>query len=88
MMIKRSAIVFNAFAKLIVCIMLLWLAGCKPANFAQSGETVAEGSRRHTRNLRVNQESLSGDIDRAMLFDKPIQAVPLRIPAPVEPQSK
>jgi len=87
-MTKRSAIVFNAFAKLIVCIMLLWLAGCKPANFAQSGETVAEGGRRHTRNLRVNQEGLSGDIDRTLLFDKPSQGTPLRIPTPVEPQGK
>jgi len=88
MMTKRSAIVFNAFANLIVCIMLLWLAGCKPAHFAQPGETAAEGNRRHLRNLSVNQQGLSGDIDRTLLFDKPSQASPLRIPAPVEPQGK
>ena len=64
--------------------MLLWVSGCKCPFWAQSGETAAEGDRRHTRNLKVNQESLSGDIDRALLFDKPSKATDIRIPAPTE----
>ncbi len=90
-MTKLSAIVFNAFVKLIVCLMLFWLSGCCSCDWLtcqQPGETLAEGQRRHCRNLAVNQENLMGDIDRAFLADKPSQAAPLRIPAPVEPQDK
>ncbi len=89
MMTKLSAIVFNAFVKLIVCLMLFWLSGCCDwLTCQQTGETLAEGRRRHCRNLAVNQENLMGDIDRTMLFDRPSQGAPLRIPAPVEPQGK
>ena len=59
----------RAFAA-IICALVLWLSGC--ANFwHQPGETADEGHRRHMRNLTVNQQNLSGDIDRALLADKP-----------------
>ncbi len=51
------------------------LAGCN-----QHGETLAEGKRRHQRNLKVNQESLSQDIDAFMLYDKPSGLSYLRLP--------
>ena len=84
---KRFAVVINVFSKLIVCIMFLWLVGCK-SSWSQPGETVAEGHRRHLRNVSVNQQTLSGDIDRALLADKPSTAQPLRVPPSTEPQDK
>jgi len=72
--------------------MLLWLSGCfsncKWGTCSQPGETVAEGQRRHCRNLYINQQNLNADIDRALLSDKPSQAAPMRLPPPVEPQGK
>ena len=53
----------------------LALAGCN-----QHGETLAEGKRRHYRNLDINQESLSQDIDAFWLFDKPSGLSYLRYP--------
>jgi hypothetical protein len=80
MMTKRSAIVLNVISKMIICITLLAIAGCKSSCWTQPGETAAEGDRRHKQVLSTNQQSLSGDIDRAFLFDKPSQATPLRTP--------
>jgi hypothetical protein len=55
--------------------LLFWLNGC-----SQPGETTAEGSRRHDRNLRVNQQGLNQDLDKAFLFDKPSKLSDKRIP--------
>ncbi len=49
-------------------------------DFAQLGETEAEGRRRHLRNARINRQELMGDIDRAMLSDKPSKLTDKRIP--------
>ena len=54
---------------IILCAMIILLAGC--GYFAQPGETLAEGRRRHLRNLSINQQNLIADIDMAMLADKP-----------------
>jgi len=51
--------------------------GC---SFQQPGETVAEGHRRHQRNLRINQQGMMADIDRVLLLDKPSKLTDMRIP--------
>lgn len=46
----------------------------------QPGETWAEGDRRHQRVIRINRQEMMGDIDRAMLLDKPSKLTDKRIP--------
>ncbi len=58
-----------AILGIILCAMIFLLAGCGYS--AQPGETVAEGHRRHLRNLSINQQNLMADIDMVMLADKP-----------------
>ena len=48
--------------------------------FAQLGETEAEGRRRHLRNQRLNQQQLMADIDKVLLLDKPSKLTERRIP--------
>jgi len=61
----------------ILCAMIILLAGC--GYFAQPGETVAEGHRRHLRNLSINQRSLMADIDMVTLADEPSKLTDRRI---------
>jgi len=58
--------------------LVFWLGGC--ALLEQSGETAAEGHRRHLRNLTLNQQSLMSDIDSALLIDKPSKLTDKKIP--------
>ena len=62
----------------VLCALVVWLAGC--GLFEQPGETMAEGHRRHLRNLRINQQELMQDIDKVMLFEKPSKLTDKRIP--------
>ncbi len=60
----------------VVLVVLFFICcGC-----TQPGETVAEGHRRHLRNLRINQQQLMEDVDRTLLFDKPSKLTDKRIP--------
>ncbi len=61
---------------LILCFMAFWLTGC----LEQLGETSAEGKRRHTRAARINQQELIGDIDKVLMMDKPSKLSDRRIP--------
>ena len=64
---KTKSFVFHFFALvLIVCVLLLLQSGCN-----QPGETMAEGHRRHLRNVRINQQELMQDIDTVILIDRP-----------------
>jgi hypothetical protein len=47
--------------------------------FAQLGETEAEGRRRHLRNKRLNQQQLMEDIDAFLLLDEPSRLTTRRI---------
>ena len=47
--------------------MAVGLFGC---SFAQPGETVAEGHRRHIRNWRLNQQQLMDDVDSVLMLEK------------------
>jgi len=72
----------NGFALAIVsilfCALVFWLGGCGLAS--QPGETVAEGHRRHLRNLRINQQQLVEDVDTVLLTDEPSRLTEKRIP--------
>ncbi len=61
----------------LLCSLVFLLGGC--GLFEQSGETAGKGHRRHLRNITLNQQSLSGDLDRALLFDQPSKLTPMRI---------
>ncbi len=56
--------------------MVLGLCGC----WEQMGETAAEGSRRHQRNLRIDGQGLAADIDMFWLLDEPSTLTERRIP--------
>ncbi len=75
----RGKMMKNAFVltilSAILCALVFWLGGC-----SQPGETMAEGHRRHLRNIRINQQEMMGDIDRATLADKPSKLTDRRIP--------
>jgi hypothetical protein len=60
-----------------VCGLIILLGGCC---CDQPGETAAEGSRRHERVLRINQQEMMVDIDRILLLDRPSELTDLRIP--------
>ncbi len=53
------------------------LVGC---SMEQQGETVAEGQRRHARNLRLNKQSMTEDIDAFLLLDEPSRMTERTIP--------
>ncbi len=48
--------------------------------FAQPGETEAQGRRRHIRNARINQQELMEDVDKTLLVDKPSKLTDKRVP--------
>jgi hypothetical protein len=59
----------------LLCAAIFWLSGCE-----QPGETAAKGHRRHLRNLSINQQNLTAELDRALLFDKPSPLTNKRVP--------
>ena len=60
---------------MVLCAVIFHLAGC-----AQPGETQAEGYRRHKRVSRINQQQMTEDIDKIMLWDKPTRLSDDRVP--------
>ena len=66
-------------ATLVILLSMIMLLpyGCSSK---QMGETVAEGHRRHRRNLRLNQQEMMEDIDMFLLLDKPSRLTDKRIP--------
>jgi len=74
---SKKTICLFTFAFLL-CGLVFWLGGCR--SYEQLGETTAEGRRRHLRTLRINRQEMMGDIDRAMLLDKPSKLTDKRIP--------
>lgn len=74
---SKKTICLFTFAFLL-CTLVFWLGGCK--SYEQLGETTAEGRRRHLRTLRINRQEMMGDIDRAILLDKPSKLTDKRIP--------
>jgi hypothetical protein len=62
----------------LLCSLASLLSGCNLLE--QSGETAAEGHRRHQRNMTLNQQNLVTDLDRALLIDRPSKLSENRIP--------
>jgi hypothetical protein len=61
-------------AVLLVC-LTVELTGC-----SQPGETMAEGSRRHARILRLNQKELNEDLDALFHLDEPSRLTERTLP--------
>ena len=70
----------NASACTVILVVVLCVLVFLPCGCGQLGETEAEGRRRHLRNMRINQQELMEDIDRALLIDKPSKLSDKRIP--------
>ena len=66
--------VILAFALLVLVFMPF---GCSSS---QPGETAVEGHRRHQRVVRINQQEMMADIDKALLLDEPSKLTDKRIP--------
>ena len=73
---KKSICLFTFV--LLLCGLVFWLGGC--SSYEQLGETAAERRARHVRTLRINRQEMVGDIDRALLLDKPSKLTDKRIP--------
>ena len=57
--------------------LVFMLSGCN--SLSQPGETAAEGSRRHNRITRLNQQEMMADIDKTLMLDKPSKLSDKRI---------
>ena len=70
-----------SLCKVILSVILLVLVfasfGCSSV---QPGETAAEGSRRHRRITRINQQGMMADIDMVLMLDRPSKLTDKRIP--------
>lgn len=70
---RRNLVV--ALLGLVLCFSAMYLAGC-----SQPGETMAEGHRRHLRNVSINHQEMMEDIDRVLLLQEPSRLTDKRIP--------
>ena len=75
---NTSACIYKIVLGVVLCGMILWLAGCGLTQ--QPGETTAKGHRRHIRNVRINQQGLMRDVDRLLLSDRPQRTMDRRVP--------
>lgn len=73
----KSRTVCKVFLGVVLVIFVCWLSGC---SWPQPGETVAEGRRRHIRNLEINNQELMHDIDYALFFEQPSRLTGFRMP--------
>jgi hypothetical protein len=64
--------------KVMLAVIVFVFCGC--SSYEQTGETAAEGRRRHIRNSRINQQQLMADLDMFWLIDKPSKLTDKRIP--------
>ncbi len=73
----KSRFVCKVILGIVLVVFVCWLSGCRSP---QPGETVAEGRRRHIRNLEVNNQELMHDIDIFWLFEQPSSLTSFRLP--------
>ena len=75
---RRRGLALRVFAlAAVLCGVMVLFGGC---SWQQPGETVAETNRRHQRNLRLDNQMMLSDIDRALQLDQPSRLTDLRIP--------
>ena len=74
----KSFSAWKVIQVLILCALFLVPLGCR--SYDQMGETMAEGSRRHERVLRLNNNEMMQDLDTFMLLDRPSKLTDKRIP--------
>ena len=74
----KSVSLCRVVLTVILGVFFLLPGGC--SSYEQPGETAAEGSRRHLRNARINQQELMADTDKFMQSDKPSELTEKRIP--------
>jgi hypothetical protein len=77
MMKSVSVSVCMLILPVILLVLVFMPFGC---SFSQTGETTAEGHRRHQRVARINQQELIADIDNVLMLDEPIKLTDKRIP--------
>jgi hypothetical protein len=78
---KKTRILVSGLRALaaVIFVCALLAGGC--GSWArQPGETIAEGNRRHSRALSINQQEMMQDIDTFLLLDKPSKLTDKRIP--------
>ena len=77
MMKSVSVSISKVILSVILLVFLVLHSGCSSQ---QLGETAAEGSRRHKRVTRINQQGMMADIDTVLMLDKPSKLTDKRIP--------
>ena len=73
----KSVSVCKVILPVILLIFVFMPLGCSTS---QSGETAAEGHRRHQRVARINQQQMMADIDAVLMLDEPSRLTYKRIP--------
>ncbi|MHC4708023.1 MAG: hypothetical protein ACYS8I_13175 [Planctomycetota bacterium] len=79
-MMKRTKKMRTSVSSLLVLVVMVFSLALLASGCSQPGETTAEGSRRHSRNLRINQQEMMADIDAFLLLDKPSKLTDKRVP--------
>jgi len=74
----KSVSLFKVILAVVLLVLVFATFGC--SSFSQSGETAAEGHRRHLRTARINQQELMADIDMVLMLDGPSRLTDKRIP--------
>ena len=74
----KSVSLFKVILAVVLLVLVFTTFGC--SSFSQSGETAAEGHRRHLRTARINQQELMADIDMVLMLDGPSRLTDKRIP--------
>ena len=72
-----SVSVCKVILPVILLVMVFVSCGCSSQ---QPGETPAEGHRRHQRVVRINQQEMMAEIDKALMLDQPSKLTDKRIP--------
>ena len=56
---------------MVLCVLMLWLAGCNSTGDKQLGETGAEVHRRHVRSVDINGQEIKQDLEKVLFIDQP-----------------
>jgi hypothetical protein len=80
---KKGEMMKGVSVREVILSIILWALVFLPLGCAfwdQSGETTAEGHRRHKRVLSINRQEMMADIDKVLLLDEPSKLTEKRIP--------